>query len=135
MERITVDATVDNLQQVVDFATERLEAHDCPMKAVIHLQLVIEEIFVNIASYAYESGTGSATMCIDFEENPTAVSLTFIDSGYPYNPLEREDPDTTLDINERDIGGLGIFLVKKNVDELNYDYKDGQNIFSIKKFF
>ena len=135
MEKITVEASVDNLQQVIDFATEQLEAHDCPMKATMQMELVIEEIFVNIASYAYQSGKGSATICIDFAKNPTAAVVTFIDSGEPYNPLERDDPDTTLAIDERDIGGLGIFLVKKNVDDISYKYEGGQNILTVKKFF
>ena len=135
MEKITVEATVDNLQQIIDFATERLEARDCPIKASMQLELVIEEVFVNIASYAYESATGDATFCMDFAQNPDAVFLTIIDGGKPYNPLEKIDPDITLDVNERDIGGLGIFLVKKNVDEIFYERTGDKNILRMKKFF
>ena len=135
MEKITVDAVVENLQQVIDFATEQLENRDCPMKTSMQLELVIEEIFVNIASYAYHPEIGPATFCMEFEENPAAVIMTFIDGGKPYNPLEKKDPDTSLDIDERDIGGLGIFLVKKNVDEISYEYTDGKNILHMKKFF
>ncbi|MBR6711470.1 MAG: ATP-binding protein [Selenomonadaceae bacterium] len=135
MEKITVDALLDNLQAVVDFATEKLEARDCSMKVVMQTELVIEEIFVNIASYAYHPEIGSATFCMEFEENPNAVLMTFIDGGKPYNPLEQEAPDTTLSIEERDVGGLGIFLVKKNVDEIAYEYTDGKNILRMKKFF
>ncbi len=135
MEKITVDAVVENLQEVIDFATEKLEARDCPMKASMQLELVIEEIFVNIASYAYHPEIGVATFCMEFEENPSAVLITFIDGGKPYNPLEKDDPDTTLDIGAREIGGLGIFLVKKNVDEISYEYSDGKNILRMKKFF
>ena len=135
MEKITVDALLENLQTVIDFATERLEARDCSMKVVMQTELVIEEIFVNIASYAYNPEIGPATFCIEFEENPDAVLMTFIDGGKPYNPLEQDEPDTTLAIEERDIGGLGIFLVKKNVDEISYEYADGKNILRMKKFF
>ena len=135
MEKITVEAVLDNLQTVIDFATEKLEARDCSMKVVMQTELVIEEIFVNIASYAYHPETGSATFCIEFEENPNAVLMTFIDAGKPYNPLEAEAPDTTLAIEERDVGGLGIFLVKKNVDDISYEYIDGKNILRMKKFF
>lgn len=135
MEKITVEAIIENLQTVIDFATEHLENRDCPMKIVMQTELVIEEIFVNIASYAYKPETGSATFCIEFEENPNAVLMTFIDNGKPYNPLEKIDPDTTLDIDERDVGGLGIFLVKKNVDEISYKYEEGKNILSMKKIF
>ena len=135
MEKITVDAVVENLQTVIDFATEKLEARDCPMKASMQLELVVEEIFVNIASYAYHPEIGAATFCMEFEENPSAVKMTFIDGGKPYNPLEKDDPDTTLELEDRDIGGLGIFLVKKNVDEISYEYADGKNILRMKKFF
>ena len=135
MEKITVEAVLDNLQTVVDFATEKLEARDCSMKVIMQTELVIEEIFVNIASYAYHPETGSATFCIEFEENPNAVLMTFIDAGKPYNPLEAEAPDTTLAIDEREVGGLGIFLVRKNVDEISYEYADGKNILRMKKFF
>ena len=134
MKKITVDATVDNLQQVIDFATEQLEERDCPMKVVMQMELVIEEIFVNIASYAYNPEIGPATFCVEFEENPPALLMTFIDGGKPYNPLKKSDPDTTLDIDERDVGGLGIFLVKKNVDEISYRFDDGKNILNMKKF-
>lgn len=134
MKKITVEATVDNLQQVIDFATEQLEERDCPMKVVMQMELVIEEIFVNISSYAYNPEIGPATFCVEFEENPPAVLMTFIDGGKPYNPLEKNDPDTTLDIDERDVGGLGIFLVKKNVDEISYKFDGGKNILNMKKF-
>jgi len=135
MEKITVDAVLENLQTVIDFATEKLEERDCSMKVVMQTELVIEEIFVNIASYAYHPEIGPATFCMEFEENPHALLMTFIDSGKPYNPLEQDAPDTTLGVDEREIGGLGIFLVKKNVDEISYEYADGKNILRMKKFF
>ena len=135
MEKITVDAVLENLQTVIDFATEKLEERDCSMKVVMQTELVIEEVFVNIASYAYHPEIGPATFCMSFEENPDALLMTFIDAGKPYNPLEQEAPDTTLALEERDIGGLGIFLVKKNVDEISYEYADGKNILHMKKFF
>ena len=135
MKKITVAATVENLQDVIDFATENLEERDCPMKFIMQTELVIEEVFVNIANYAYQPEIGAATFCIEFEENPSAAIMTFIDEGKPYNPLENEEPDTTLAIEDRDIGGLGIFLVKKNVDEISYSYEGGKNILRMKKFF
>ena len=135
MEKITVEAMLENLQKVIDFAVENLEARDCPMKVSMQTELVIEEIFVNIANYAYHPETGAATFCMEFEENPPAMLMTLIDSGKPYNPLEKEDPNTSLAIEDRDVGGLGIFLVKKNVDEISYEYSDGKNILHMKKFF
>ena len=133
MEKITVDAVLENLQAVIDFATEKLEERDCSMKVVMQTELVIEEIFVNIASYAYHPEIGPATFCMEFEENPHALLMTFIDGGKPYNPLEQDAPDTTLAIDEREVGGLGIFLVRKNVDEISYEYADGKNILRMKK--
>ncbi len=135
MEKFTIEAVTENLDDVIAFATEKLEERDCPMKVVMQMELVIEEIFVNVSSYAYRPDVGDVTICIDFAENPAAVEMTFIDSGKPYNPLEKDDPDTTLGIDEREIGGLGIFLVKKNVDDIAYEYADGKNILRIKKFF
>lgn len=135
MKKITVEAVIENLQEVIDFATEELEARDCPMKISMQVELVIEEIFVNISSYAYNPEIGPATFCMEFEENPNAALMTFIDSGKPYNPLEQTDPDTSLAIEQRSVGGLGIFLVKKNVDEISYKYEDGKNILFMKKFF
>ena len=135
MEKLTTNATVENLAAVTEFITSTLEEKDCSMKIIMQMELVIEEIFVNVASYAYRPNVGPVTICKEISESPQAVTITFIDSGVAYNPLEREDPDITLSAEERDIGGLGIFLVKKNVDEISYEYKDGQNILRLKKFF
>ena len=135
MEKLTTNATVENLAAVTEFITSTLEEKDCSMKIIMQMELVIEEIFVNVASYAYRPNVGPVTICKEISESPQAVTITFIDSGVAYNPLEREDPDITLSAEERDIGGLGIFLVKKNVDEISYERKDNQNILKIKKFF
>ena len=83
MEKITVEAVLENLQTVIDFATEKLEERDCSMKIIMQTELVVEEIFVNISSYAYNPETGSATFCIEFEKNPDAMLMTFIDGGKP----------------------------------------------------
>ncbi len=135
MEKFTVEASIENLPLVTSFVIEPLEEKGCSMKILMQMELVIEEIFVNVANYAYPTGHGMATICRDFEDTPRAIELTFIDSGIPYNPLEHEDPDINLELDEREIGGLGIFLVKKTVDEIHYEYKDSQNILTIKKLF
>ncbi len=135
MEKITVDAKVENLATVTEFIISSMEEKSCSVKIIMQIELVMEELFVNVASYAYEGGTGSCTICKEFEDDPAALIVTFIDSGVPYNPLEHKDPDTGLTLEERSPGGLGIFLVKKNVDELFYEHKDGQNILTFKKFF
>lgn len=133
MKELTVDAVVNNIEVVTDFVNEELDKHDCLMKARMQIDVAIDELFGNIAHYAYDNGTGSATVRIEVTEEPLAVILTFIDSGKPFNPLERPEPDTTLSAQERAIGGLGIFLVKKTMDEVVYRYEDGHNILSIKK--
>ena len=133
MKEITLDATLENLEKVTDFVNEQLEQCDCPLKAQTQIDIVIDELFSNIAHYAYNPDKGSATVCIEVTEEPISVILTFIDSGVPYNPLCHDDPDITLSVEERDIGGLGIFMVKKTMDEINYEYRDGKNILTVKK--
>ena len=133
--KMTVDATVDNLNKVLAFIDEQLEANNCPMRVMLEIDVAAEEIFVNVASYAYTSGIGSVAIEVNFEEKPKAVAIRFIDSGIPYNPLEKEDPDVTLPAEKRGIGGLGVFMVKKSMDEVAYEYKDGKNHLTIRKLF
>ena len=134
MKELTVVATVENIETVTDFVNEQLEALDCPMKAQMQIDIAIDELFGNIAHYAYNPEVGSATVRVEVIEDPLAVTITFIDNGVPYDPLAKADPDTTLSTEERDIGGLGIYMVKKSMDDIIYEYKDGQNILKIKKY-
>lgn len=133
MKELTLDATVENISTVTAFVDEELEKIDCPMKAQMQIDIAIDELFSNIAHYAYHPPVGPATVKIEVIEEPMSVVITFIDGGTPYNPLEKEDPDITLSAEEREIGGLGIFMVKKSMDSIDYEYKDGQNILRIKK--
>ena len=133
MKELTIAATVENIETVTDFVNEQLEALDCPMKAQMQIDIAIDELFGNIAHYAYNPEVGSATVRVEVTEDPLAVIITFIDKGVPYDPLAKADPDTTLSAEEREIGGLGIYMVKKSMDEITYEYKDGQNILKIKK--
>ena len=130
-KNLTVKASNESLPEVIAFLDEFLESVDCPVGDIMKLELVTEEIFVNIANYAYDESEGNAEITAGFDGS--SVSLTFIDSGRQYNPLEKDDPDITLSAEDRQIGGLGIFLVKKNTDEAEYEYKDGKNIFTVKK--
>ena len=133
MTELTVAATVENIDTVTDFVNQQLEALDCPMKAQMQIDIAIDELFGNIAHYAYNPKVGQATVRVEVIENPLAVTITFIDNGVPYDPLAKADPDTTLSAEEREIGGLGIYMVKKSMDDITYEYKDGQNILTIKK--
>lgn len=133
MKELTIAATVENIEVVTDFVNQQLEELACPMKAQMQINIAIDELFSNIAHYSYNPEIGQATVRVEVMENPLAVSITFIDNGVPYDPLSKEDPDLTLSAEERQIGGLGIYMVKESMDEIIYEYKDGQNILSIKK--
>ena len=133
MKELTVEAKIENIEAVTDFVNEQLEALDCPMKAQMQIDIAIDELFGNIAHYAYNPEIGQATVRVEVIQDPLAVVITFIDKGVPYDPLTKADPDTTLSVEERDIGGLGIYMVKKSMDDITYEYKDGQNILTIKK--
>lgn len=135
MKELTLAAKIENVEAVTDFVNEQLEALDCPMKAQMQIDIAIDELFGNIARYAYAPDTGEATVRVEVTESPLAVIITFIDNGVPYDPLAKEDPDTTLSAEERQIGGLGIYMVKKSMDEITYRYQDGKNILMIKKHF
>lgn len=127
------EASTDSLDSVTAFIDEQLEAAGCPMKTQMQIELAVEEIFVNIANYAYAPGTGKAIIQMSVTGEPPVAEITFIDSGVQYDPLAKEDPDITLPASERSIGGLGIFLTKKTMDELSYEFRGGKNIFSMKK--
>ena len=133
MKELTIAATVENIEVVTDFVDQQLEELACPMKAQMQIDIAIDELFSNIAHYSYNPEVGQATVRVEVVENPLAVTITFIDNGIPYDPLAKEDPDLTLSAEERQIGGLGIYMVKKSMDEITSEYKDGQNILRIKK--
>ena len=133
MKEITLEATLENITRVTAWIDEALEALDCPLKAQMQIDVAIDELFGNIAHYAYSGKTGMVTVRFDHDAVANAVSITFIDQGVPFDPLSQDDPDTTLGADERKIGGLGIFLVKKTMDALNYQFRDGKNILSLKK--
>ncbi len=130
---MTVEATLENIPSVTAFVDERLEALDCPMKAQMQIDVAIDELFSNIARYAYDPVTGPATVRVDVDQEPLAVRITFIDHGKPYDPLAKADPDVTLSAEDRQIGGLGIYMVKKSMDDVRYEYKNGQNILTVEK--
>ena len=127
MKEITVDAMIENMNTVTAFVDDFLDQIACPMKSRIQINIVIDEIFGNICHYAYKDSVGAVTVRVESGNTPKAVFLTFTDNGIPYNPLDTEDPDITLSSEERKIGGLGIYLVKKNMDEMKYEYVNQQN--------
>ena len=128
---VDMEATKDNLPRAMAFIDEHLESVDCPMKEKMQIDVAVEEIFINIANYAYDPGKGKVTIRVEAQEGE--AEITFIDSGIPYDPLAREDPDVTLPAEERQIGGLGIFMVKNTMDGMSYENKDGKNILTLTK--
>ena len=130
---LSIPAQVDWLSEVLSFLERHLEEVACPMKTQMQIAIASEEIFVNIASYAYAPELGTATVRVEVSDAPTVVTITFIDHGKPFDPLAKADPDVTLSAEERGIGGLGIFMTKKLMDDVRYEYKDGKNILTIKK--
>ena len=133
MKELTIEAMPENVDKVIEFIDGMLEEYNCGIKEQMAIDVAVDELFSNIAHYAYNPETGYATVRVDVVENPLAVEITFIDNGVPYDPLAKIDPDTTLSLEDRQIGGLGIFIVKKSMDAVNYEYKDGKNILTIKK--
>ena len=133
MTELTIEALRENLPEVQEFIDEQLEAADCPMKTQMTIDIAVEELFVNIASYAYGDGVGMATVRVELTDDPLSVEITFIDGGTPYDPLAKPDPNTSLALKERRKGGLGIFMVKNSMDAMKYEYVDGKNVLTIKK--
>ncbi|MEE1018788.1 MAG: ATP-binding protein [Acutalibacteraceae bacterium] len=133
MKELLIDATVENIETVTAFVNEQLEALNCPIKSQTQIDIAIDELFGNIAHYAYNPEVGPVTVRVEVTGDPITVIITFIDHGIPYDPLKKEDPNITLSAEEREIGGLGIYIVKKSMDDITYEYKDGQNILKIKK--
>ena len=133
MKELIVNANDNNLSKVLDFIGEQLDTKDFSMKTRMQIEIAVEEIFVNISHYSYGEEEGKATIRFDFRDSDGAAEITFIDSGVPYNPLEKEDPDITKPSSEREIGGLGIFMVKKSMDEMYYKFEDNCNILTIVK--
>ena len=133
MNEMTLAATVENLDTVMGFVEEHLEEYGCPMNTMMQVSLAVEEIYVNIANYAYNPEVGPATIQVEVHEEPMEVLITFMDKGKPYDPLAKEDPDITLSADDREIGGLGIFMVKQTMDDVHYEYANGSNILKISK--
>ena len=133
MKEWSFEATIDRIPWLTDQINEVLEELECPMKAQMQIDVAIDELLANVASYAYAPGTGDVTVRFDYDAQSRTVAITFIDSGIPYDPVQKPDPDITLAAEEREVGGLGIFMVKKSMDEMVYARRDGRNELIIRK--
>ncbi len=142
-KELTVPAVIESIPGVTAWIDEALEEAGCPVKAQMQIDVAVDEILGNIANYAYPDGPGTVTIQLDLLSQTgttstgsgDAAKLTFIDAGIPFDPLAKADPDTTLSAEERGIGGMGIFVVKKITDQVSYQFKDGKNILSFQKNF
>jgi len=133
MTELTLQAVVENITQVTEFIDALLEEQECSMRAQTQIDVAIDELFGNIARYAYGNQTGEATVRFEFDPADRMAAITFMDSGIPFDPLKKDDPDVTLAAEERGIGGLGIFLVKKTMDDMKYRFENGKNVLTIYK--
>jgi len=138
MKRLTIPALIERVEEVLGFAENTARVMGLDAKQINNVVIAVEEIFVNIASYAYLSNASSTRLCdgevtISVSTDSGRFIIEFADSGMPYDPLAKAEPDTTLSIDEREIGGLGIFMVKKLMDDVCYKYEDGKNILTIYK--
>lgn len=130
---IKLPAEIENIAKVTDFVEEKISSSGFPAKFISQINIVIDEIVGNISNYAYTPENGSVEVYLSISENPHAITLSFIDCGVAYNPLERTDPDVTLPESQRQIGGLGILMVKNIVDDISYQRVDDENILTITK--
>ena len=133
MKEIVLEAEIGNIPKIIAFINEALDARNIGKLERHQIDIAVDEILSNIAHYAYNPDVGEATVRVEVEEEPLSVIITFIDGGVPYDPLQAAEPDTTLSAEERALGGLGIFMVRKSMDEITYRYENGRNILSIRK--
>ena len=133
MTNRTFPAKIEALSDVLGFVDLMLEKYECPMKIQTGVCVAIEEVFVNVARYAYKDGEGDAELTIGFNDESRTVTFIIKDKGVPFDPLQKPDPDITLSADERDIGGLGIFITKKTMDTVTYAYENGENILTMTK--
>ena len=133
MKSLTVPAKDECLDDINDFVGEELEQYDCPANIRMQIELAIEEIFVNIASYAYHPVDGEAEIRCEVLRDPLRVVIQFLDGGKPYDPLAKEDADTSEEALLEREGGLGILLVKRTMDDVQYAYENGKNVLTIQK--
>ena len=133
MTNKTFQAKTEALSDILGFVDEMLEKHECPMKIQTALCVAIEEVFVNVAHYAYKDGEGEVFLGIGFDEESRTITFRMADKGVPFDPLQKPDPDITLSAEEREIGGLGIFITKKTMDSVEYAYENGENVLTMTK--
>ena len=133
MKELTLPVSRTNIPAITEFINRELERMDCDLKTMAQIDIAIDELYSNIAKYGFDDDGGEVTVTLEIESEPRVVSISFMDEGRPFNPLRKDDPDITLPARERKIGGLGIYMVKKSMDDVRYEYREGKNILTIRK--
>ena len=131
MKKLIINANIDDLDRILDFVNTELDSHGFSQTVIPDVDLAVEEIFINISNYAYETACGEVTLFVSVADNE--VVFRFEDAGKPFNPLDVPAPDLDVPLMERDIGGLGILFVKQIMDDITYSYSCGKNILTMKK--
>ena len=131
MSSLKIPAVLENLESSIDFVKQQFTAAGFGDKELLRIHLACEEAFVNVINYAYQDGQGD--MIIDVTCRDDSCTIMLSDQGVPYDPMAKEDPDLDVPIEERQIGGLGIFMVKEIMDDVRYEYRDGYNILTLVK--
>ncbi|MDO4538276.1 MAG: ATP-binding protein, partial [Coriobacteriales bacterium] len=131
----TYVATIDNVQRAIDFINAELDRRMCPPRVQNRIDIALEELLVNICHYAYadQDEPGKMEVKYVYKGSPSSITVELKDQGVPFNPLEHADPDRSLSFDEIEVGGLGIYMVKKSMDDIAYVYDDGSNVLAFRK--
>ena len=130
---LCVKASIRNIDEVTGFVNHQLRQMGCSKRSLLQIDVALDELFSNICRYAYDDVVGNVLVSVEELEDGDSVQITLVDKGIPFDPLAVKDPDVTLKLQERTIGGLGIFMVKRTMDDVQYEYRDGKNILTVVK--
>lgn len=132
-KELTVMAEAENIDKITSFVNKQIKRLGGTKRAMVQIEVALDELFANICNYAYDDGVGHVTVRVQDVPEQNSVCITLEDEGMPFDPLAREDPDVTLGLHERGVGGLGIYMVKKTMDDVRYEYRDGLNMLTVVK--
>lgn len=133
MKRFRFPAVLDNLEDMIDFIIKNLKEIVSDNKLVNQIRLSCEEVLVNVISYAYPDALGDVEIICEIPTGEGEFFVQFVDEGIEYNPLLNQDPDLDAPIEERGIGGLGVYLYKTIMDKVTYERKDEKNVLTFIK--
>ena len=133
MEKLRIEAKKENLNMMIDFIVDKYSEKVTDKKAINKMRVVSEEALLNIINYAYPDKNGELEICYEYDESGNFIEIRIIDEGKPFNPLEQEKPELHTAVEDRQIGGLGIYMIKQIMDKVDYERKDQQNILTLIK--